>query len=48
MIRPSEEEIKSAFKEETGRDPTPKELEEFKAQATGPEPGAQGGVKPSE
>ena len=35
---PPEEEIRAAFKKETGRDPTPKELEEFKAQAAGPEP----------
>jgi hypothetical protein len=34
---PTEEEIKRAFKEEMGRDATPKELEEFKAQAGGTE-----------
>jgi hypothetical protein len=27
---PSDKELREAFKEETGRDPTPKELEEFK------------------
>jgi hypothetical protein len=35
---PTEAEIKEAFKEETGREPTAKELEEFKSQASGPEP----------
>ena len=39
-MMPTEEEIKAAFKEETGRDATPKELEEFKAQASGPEAAA--------
>ena len=33
---PTDEEMKEAFKEETGREPTAKELEEFKAQASEP------------
>jgi len=32
-LGPTDEELKQAFKEETGKDPTAKELEEFKAQA---------------
>ena len=35
---PSDQEIKQAFKDEMGREPTAKELEDFKEQAAGPEP----------
>ena len=33
---PSEDEIRSAFKKETGKEPTPQELEDFKRQAGEP------------
>ena len=33
---PADEDIKQAFKEETGREPTAKELEEFKEMANNP------------